>query len=70
MGKLGCRRGQADDRDYRGATAAGLEARLLRREGEYSEGAVRHDGEDLSGVKTVKTLTEVLDEVKRRNASS
>lgn len=55
-------------RDYRGAIDAGLEARLLRRDGEYSDGAIRHDGEDLKGVHTVKSLTEVLEEARRRNA--
>lgn len=54
--------------DYEGAVNAGLEARLLRREGEYSDGAMRHDGEDLKGVHVIKDLTEVLEEAKRRNA--
>lgn len=54
--------------DYQGAINAGLEGRLLRRDGEYSDGAIRHDGEDLTGVHTVKSLTEVLEEAKRRNA--
>lgn len=69
-----CERGQSLERDrtdasdYRGAIAAGLEARLLRRDGDYSDGAVRHDGEDLSGVHTITSLSEVLEEAKRRNA--
>ena len=55
------------NRDYRGAIDAGLEARLLRRDGEYSDGANRDDGEDLKGVHTIKNLTELLGEARRRN---
>ncbi|GMK56478.1 hypothetical protein CspeluHIS016_0303180 [Cutaneotrichosporon spelunceum] len=54
--------------DYRGSVAAGLEGRLIRRDGEWSDGAVRGHGEDLSGVHVIRSLSEVLDEVKRRNA--
>ncbi|BEI82632.1 hypothetical protein CcaverHIS002_0305000 [Cutaneotrichosporon cavernicola] len=54
--------------DYRGSVAAGLEGRLVRRHGEWSDGAVRGHAEDLEGVHVIRSLTEVLDEVKRRNA--
>ncbi|BEJ13462.1 hypothetical protein CspHIS471_0306360 [Cutaneotrichosporon sp. HIS471] len=54
--------------DYQGSVAAGLEGRLVRRHGEWSDGAVRGHGEDLEGVHVIRSLSEVLDEVKRRNA--
>lgn len=66
-GEIGARK-SADSSDYRGAVAAGLEGRLIRRAGEWSDGAVRVAGEDLEGVHVVKSLADVLDEVRRRNA--
>jgi hypothetical protein len=57
-------------RDYHGALSAGIEARLIRREGEWSDGAARKAGEDLTGVTTIKSLSEVVDEVRRRNQVS
>ncbi|CAK9783202.1 HAD-like protein [Cutaneotrichosporon oleaginosum] len=54
--------------DYRGSLAAGLEGRLVRRDGEWSDGAVRHGVEDLDGVHVISSLSDVLREVKRRNA--
>lgn len=54
--------------DYGGAVAAGLEGRLVRREGEWSDGAVRVAGEDLSGVDVITSLSEVLEEVRLRNS--
>jgi hypothetical protein len=53
--------------DYRGATSAGLEARLIRRQGEWSDGAVRTSSEDLEGVRTISSLRDVVEEVRRRN---
>jgi hypothetical protein len=57
-------------RDYHGALAAGLEARLIRRDGEWSDGAARHVEEDLKGVEVVRSLDELLDEVRLRAGSS
>lgn len=57
-----------DNSDFRGSVAAGIEGRLLRRPGEWSDGAVREAEEDVGGVNVVRSLTEVLEEVKRRNA--
>lgn len=54
--------------DFKGATSAGLDARLIRRPGEWSEGAVREAVEDLGGVNVVRGLDEVLEEVRQRNA--
>ncbi|ORX40875.1 HAD-like domain-containing protein [Kockovaella imperatae] len=53
--------------DYRGAINAGLEARLIRRPGEWSDGAVRAPEEDLQGVHVIRDLDEVVQEVDRRN---
>jgi len=55
--------------DYHGANSAGLEARLIRRKGEWSDGAVRNSEEDLSGVESIKDINELVEEVKRRNQS-
>ncbi|WRT70923.1 uncharacterized protein IL334_007922 [Kwoniella shivajii] len=53
--------------DFRGSTQASLEGRLIRRHGEWSDGAARASGEDLSGVNVIASLAEVVGEVKRRN---
>lgn len=53
-------------RDYRGAMAAGLEARLIRRQGDWSDGAARHAGEDLSDVSAIASLHELVAEVESR----
>lgn len=53
--------------DYHGALAAGLEARLIRRQGEWSDGAARTAGEDLEGLHTISSLSDVVEEVRRRN---
>ncbi|WWC72793.1 uncharacterized protein I206_106757 [Kwoniella pini CBS 10737] len=55
--------------DYRGSVTAGLEGRLIRREGEWSDGAVRVDGEDLSGVRVIKSLNDVLAEIQARRST-
>jgi hypothetical protein len=57
----------ADLSDYGGALAAGIEGRLIRREGEWSDGAVRSAGEDLTGVSAITSLQDIVDEVRRRN---
>lgn len=54
-------------RDYRGAEGAGLEARLIRRAGQWSDGASRKTEEDLKGVQVVRSLRDIVDEVERRN---
>lgn len=60
--------------DYRGSLGAGLEARLLRRPGEISEGAKRlsesEEREMLAreGVNVIRSLDELVAEVTRRNA--
>lgn len=55
--------------DYQGATTAGLGARLVRRTGEWSDGAARKADEDLSNVHTIRSLKEVVEEVRRRNGT-
>ena len=52
--------------DYQGGKAAGLEARLIRRTGEWSDGASRKDNENLEGVHTIDNLLQVVEEVSRR----
>ncbi|WVR08792.1 hypothetical protein IAU60_005850 [Kwoniella sp. DSM 27419] len=53
--------------DYHGATAAGLSGRLIRRTGEWSDGAVRTADEALDGVHVVQSLYDIVDEVRNRN---
>ncbi|WVF67820.1 hypothetical protein IAT40_002581 [Kwoniella sp. CBS 6097] len=53
--------------DFQGATSASLEARLIRRPGEWSDGAVRSAQEELKGVNVISSLEEIVDEVRRRN---
>lgn len=52
-----------DSSDYQGARNAGLQARLIRREGSWSDGAMRRAKENLQLVKTVKSLEEIVSEV-------
>ena len=47
--------------DYNGATDAGLEALLLRRPGPEGEEAHKEEGEDLTGVRTIGSLSEIVD---------
>lgn len=58
--------------DYLGARGAGLEARLIRRPGEWSDGTKRQseDEEGLpdKGVRVIRSLDEVVAEVRQRNA--
>jgi FMN phosphatase YigB (HAD superfamily) len=60
--------------DYRGSLRAGLEPRLLRRPGEFSDGAKRlseSEERDMlarEGVHVVRSLDELVAEVSRRNA--
>ena len=49
--------------DYNGATNAGLEALLLRRPGPEGEEAHKEEGEDLTGVRTIASLSEIVDVV-------
>ncbi|WWC65006.1 uncharacterized protein I303_107620 [Kwoniella dejecticola CBS 10117] len=53
--------------DYRGSVAAGIEGRLIRRQGEWSDGAVRVHDEDLSSVRVITSLKDVVEEVRSRN---
>ncbi|OCF35974.1 hypothetical protein I317_00497 [Kwoniella heveanensis CBS 569] len=53
--------------DFQGATSASLEARLLRRPGEWSDGAVRTAEEELGEVNLISNLEEIVNEVRRRN---
>jgi hypothetical protein len=50
--------------------SAGLDARLIRRVGEWSDGAARIAQEDLSGIKTIRSLSDIVDEIRRRNGLS
>jgi hypothetical protein len=50
--------------------SAGLEARLIRRVGEWSDGASRIAQEDLSGIKTIESLKDIVDEIRRRKGLS
>ncbi|KAI0829620.1 HAD hydrolase subfamily IA REG-2-like protein [Trametes gibbosa] len=54
--------------DYRGATAAGLHALLLRRPGPDGEEEHKEAGEDLTGVEVVPGLSAVVDWVRKQNA--
>ena len=49
--------------DYNGATDAGLEALLLRRLGPEGEEAHKEEDEDLTGVRTIGSLSEIVDVV-------
>jgi hypothetical protein len=54
-------------RDYQGATDAGLNALLVRRPGEWSEGTKRLANEDLVNVPVVNSLSEVLSRLRAQN---
>ncbi|KAK1923298.1 HAD-like domain-containing protein [Papiliotrema laurentii] len=54
--------------DYHGSVAAGLEGRLIRRQGEWSDGAQRTANEDLEGVSVLRSLSEIVEEVRSRQA--
>jgi len=56
--------------DYGGAMSAGLDARLIRRIGEWSDGAARIAQEDLSGIQTIRSLKDIVDEIRQRNGLS
>ncbi|WVQ95417.1 hypothetical protein IAU59_002514 [Kwoniella sp. CBS 9459] len=56
--------------DFQGATSASLEARLIRRPGEWSDGAVRSAEEELGQVNIISSLEEIVEEVRRRNGIS
>ncbi|WVQ77150.1 hypothetical protein IAR50_006833 [Cryptococcus sp. DSM 104548] len=53
--------------DYQGSTKAGLEGRLIRRPGEWSDGAQRHAAEDLDGVNVIASLDDLVKEIENRN---
>lgn len=47
--------------DYNGAENAGLRALLLRRPGPEGEEAHKEEGEDLTDVRTIESLSEIID---------
>jgi hypothetical protein len=47
---------------------AGIEGRLIRRLGEWSDGASRTAEEELEGVHVVRSLDAIVEEVLARNA--
>lgn len=57
--------------DYYGATSAGLSARLLRRPGEWSDGAKRNAEDEEAvvemGVNVVRSLDSLVQEIRSRN---
>ncbi|WVQ86281.1 hypothetical protein IAT38_008449 [Cryptococcus sp. DSM 104549] len=53
--------------DFQGATGAGIEGRLIRRHGEWSDGAARQAEEELGEVNVISTLDELIEEVRLRN---
>ncbi len=57
-------------RDYGGAVGAGIEGRLIRRQGEWSDGAKRVAEEDLEGVEVITSLKDVIDEVRARRSAT
>ncbi|KAJ9091089.1 hypothetical protein QFC19_009263 [Naganishia cerealis] len=68
--------GDEVEADYHGALRAGLEARLIRRPGEFSDGAKRRSEDEeremlhRDGVCVIRSLEEVVDEVRERNRQS
>ena len=58
---------ELNSRDYEGAVGAGLEGRLVRRQGEWSDGAERRAEEELKDVSVVRSLDEIAREVESRN---
>lgn len=57
-------------RDYHGSLRAGLHALLIRRPGEFSDGATRTKTECLDGVNVVESLDDAVAFVQRWNARS
>ena len=55
--------------DYYGATGYGINALLVRRQGEDGENEMKEDGEDLSDVDVVSGLQQVVDWVKQQNSA-
>ena len=53
--------------DFRGSTSAGLHGLLIRREGDFSDGAKRTKVEDLDGVRVVSHLQQAVDFVREWN---
>ena len=55
--------------DYYGAKGYGINALLVRRQGEDGENEMKEDGEDLSDVDVVSGLQQVVDWVKKNNSA-
>jgi hypothetical protein len=53
--------------DYHGARSAGLHSFLIRRAGDWSEGAKRTASEDLDGVEVVGSLADAVEIVQKWN---
>lgn len=54
-------------RDYLGSEAAGLHGALIRRDGNFSDGAKRVATEDLEGIRTIRSLEELVEIVRAWN---
>jgi len=59
---------ELNSRDYEGSVGAGLEGRLVRRQGEWSDGAERKAQEELRDVSVVRSLDEIVREIESRNS--
>ena len=55
--------------DYHGAKGYGINALLVRRQGEDGENEMKEEGEDLSDVDVVSSLQQVVDWVKQQNSA-
>lgn len=53
--------------DFRGSTSAGLHGLLVRREGDFSDGAKRDKTEVLEGVRVINRLDEAVEYVRAWN---
>ncbi len=53
--------------DYYGAKGCGINALLVRRPGKDGENEMKEDGEDLSDIKVVSSLQQVVEWVKQEN---
>ena len=56
--------------DYHGASKAGVQALLLRRPGHDGEGEQKEEGEDLTGIKVVSGLREVVEWIQSNKTAS
>lgn len=54
-------------RDYQGARLAGLQSLLIRRDGDFSDGATRSSSENLQSVDVIRGLDDAVKWVRRWN---